>query len=92
MGGTALSSGEVGNSYKTVQDPSAYVRFPLRGEEKTSLVVWTTTPWTLPSNIFAAVHPDVDYAYAKDAETGETLVLAKDLVLFFLACLMAFFI
>ena len=79
QGGTALSSGEVGNAYKTIDDPSAYVRLPLVGEEA-SLVVWTTTPWTLPSNMFAAVHADFDYAYAKDAASGEVLVVAAELV------------
>ena len=79
QGGTALSSGEVGNSYKTVDDPSVYVRFPLVDEDA-SLVIWTTTPWTLPSNMFAGVHGDYDYAYVKDPQTGETLVLAEALV------------
>ncbi|MEM1023293.1 MAG: isoleucine--tRNA ligase [Myxococcota bacterium] len=79
QGGTALSAGEVGNAYKTVDDPSVYVKFPLEGEEA-SLVVWTTTPWTLPSNMFAAVHPDYAYAYARDPETRELLVLAEALV------------
>lgn len=77
QGGTALSAGEVGGSYREVDDPSAYVRFPLKGEDA-SLVVWTTTPWTLPSNMFAAVHPDFDYAYVKDGD--DTLVIAKELV------------
>ncbi|MEQ9496785.1 MAG: isoleucine--tRNA ligase [Deltaproteobacteria bacterium] len=77
QGGTALSAGEVGGSYRTVQDPSAYVRFKLVDEDA-SLVVWTTTPWTLPSNMFAAVHPDFEYAYVKDE--GETIVVAKQLV------------
>lgn len=79
QGGTALSSGEVGNSYKTVDDPSVYVRMPLIGEDA-SLVVWTTTPWTLPSNMFAAVHGELEYVYARDAETGHLLVLAAGLV------------
>ena len=79
QGGTALSSGEVGNAYKTVDDPSVYVRFPLRDEDA-SLVVWTTTPWTLPSNMFAGVHGDFDYAYVEDPETGHTLILAEALV------------
>jgi isoleucyl-tRNA synthetase len=79
QGGTALSAGEVGNAYKTVDDPSVYVKFPLR-DEAASLVVWTTTPWTLPSNMFAAVHPDFDYAYAEDPETGDVLVMAEALV------------
>jgi isoleucyl-tRNA synthetase len=65
QGGTALSAGEVGQGYREVADPSVYVKFPLLDEagEKTdtSLLVWTTTPWTLPSNQFAAVHPNLDY-------------------------------
>jgi isoleucyl-tRNA synthetase len=80
QGGTALSSGEVGQGYREVADPSVYVKFPLVGDEKTSLVVWTTTPWTLPSNTFAAVHPDIDYAICLDAETGERLIMAAALV------------
>src|SRR5687767_6743254 len=46
----------------------------------TSLLVWTTTPWTLPSNQFAAVHPDLDYATVEDAETGQKIVMAAALV------------
>ena len=79
QGGTALSSGEVGSSYKTVDDPSIYVRFPLVGEEA-SLLVWTTTPWTLPSNVYVGVHGEFDYVYAQDEETSEVLVLAEALV------------
>jgi len=55
QGGTALSSGEVGQGYKTVDDPSVYVAFPLAGEENLSLLVWTPPPWTLPSYLYAAV-------------------------------------
>lgn len=80
QGGTALSSGEVGQGYREVADPSVYVRFPLEGIENTSLVVWTTTPWTLPSNQFAAVNSKLDYAYCTDGETGETIVVAAALV------------
>jgi isoleucyl-tRNA synthetase len=61
QGGTALSSGEVGMGYRTVDDPSAYVAFPLRDSPDTALLIWTTTPWTLPSNMYAAVNPTVDY-------------------------------
>jgi isoleucyl-tRNA synthetase len=78
QGGTALSAGEVGNAYKTVDDPSVYVRFPLVGEDA-SLVVWTTTPWTLPSNMFAAVHADFEYSYLHDRTTGHRLILASAL-------------
>ena len=80
QGGTALSSGEVGQGYKTVMDPSVYVLFPLLDQENTSLLVWTTTPWTLPSNQFAAVHPEIEYATVFDPELNQNLVFAKDLV------------
>jgi isoleucyl-tRNA synthetase len=61
QGGTALSAAEVGSNYKTVDDPSVYVAFPLVDEPDTALVAWTTTPWTLPSNGYAAVRPEFDY-------------------------------
>ena len=81
QGGTALSAGEVGQGYREVADPSVYVLFPLVDQPNRSLVVWTTTPWTLPSNMFAAVHPTaVEYCVAVDEETGGELVLAKALV------------
>jgi isoleucyl-tRNA synthetase len=79
QGGTALSSGEVGQGYKTVDDPSVYVAFPIAGEENLSLLVWTTTPWTLPSNMYAAVRPDFDYVVVKGRD-GRRLVVAKALV------------
>ena len=79
QGGTALSSGEVGQGYREVADPSVYVRFPLVDEPDTSLLVWTTTPWTLPSNQFAAVHPELEYAVVEETE-GRKLILAAALV------------
>ena len=72
QGGTALSSGEVGLGYREVADPSVYVKFPLLDEPGTSLLVWTTTPWTLPSNQFAAVHPELDYVTVEDEHDGKT--------------------
>jgi len=89
QGGTALSSGEVGQGYREVDDPSVFVRFPIvmderakqRGiAEKTSLLVWTTTPWTLISNTFAAVNKDIEYAIVFDEKAGERLVVAAALV------------
>jgi len=68
QGGTALSSAEVGLGYKTVDDPSVYVAFPLVDEPDTSLLVWTTTPWTLPSNMYAAVKPGIDYVVVADGD------------------------
>jgi isoleucyl-tRNA synthetase len=78
QGGTALSAAEVGQGYKTVDDPSVYVRFPLLDEPDTALLAWTTTPWTLPSNTFAAVRSDVDYAVV--ADEGGRLVVAEALL------------
>jgi isoleucyl-tRNA synthetase len=75
--GTPLSSHEVALGYRDVEDPSIYVRFPLVGEDA-SLLVWTTTPWTLPGNVAVAVAPDVTYVRA--ALAGETLILAEPLV------------
>ncbi len=84
QGGTALSSGEVGQGYREVADPSVYVLFPLLDDagkkSDTSLLVWTTTPWTLPSNQFAAVHPDLDYLTVFDEQTGQKFVVAQALV------------
>src|SRR5262245_56295447 len=84
QGGTALSSGEVGQGYREVADPSVYVLFPLLDDAgnkaDTSLLVWTTTPWTLPSNQFAAVHPELEYATVVDSETGQRIVMAAALV------------
>ncbi len=80
QGGTALSAGEVGQGYREVADPSVYVLFPLVDQPGRSLVVWTTTPWTLPSNMFAAVHGDLEYSVVRDDELGSELVLASALV------------
>ena len=80
QGGTALSSGEVGQGYKTVKDPSVYVKFPILEKENTSLLVWTTTPWTLPSNQFAAVNEKIEYATVYDPEDDHYLIFAADLV------------
>ncbi|NQU20141.1 MAG: isoleucine--tRNA ligase, partial [Candidatus Nealsonbacteria bacterium] len=84
QGGTALSSGEVGEGYREVADPSVYVRFPLLdddGEETdTDLLVWTTTPWTLPSNQFAAVKPELEYAVVAVEGESRKLVMASALV------------
>jgi len=80
QGGTALSSGEVGEGYRDVADPSVFVLFPLIDQPNRSLVVWTTTPWTLPSNQFAAVNPEIEYSIVKETESGEELIIASVLV------------
>ncbi|MSP24816.1 MAG: isoleucine--tRNA ligase [Myxococcales bacterium] len=78
QGGTALSAAEVGWNYKSVEDPSAFVAFPLLDEPDTSLCVWTTTPWTLPSNGYAAVRGALDYVVV-DWREGKKLIVAEAL-------------
>jgi isoleucyl-tRNA synthetase len=79
--GTGLSDHELAQGYETVTDPSVYVRFPLTSGPyagRASLLVWTTTPWTLVSNTAVAVHPEVDYVVATDG--NEMLVVAAPLL------------
>lgn len=75
--GATLSSHELAQGYKDVDDPSVFVRFNVDGNENTSFLVWTTTPWTLPANMLLAVHDDIDYVYVE--ADGETLILAEAL-------------
>ena len=75
--GATLSSHELAQGYRDVEDPSIYVRFKVEGEADTSFLVWTTTPWTLPANLLLAVHPDIDYVYVE--ADGETLIFAEAL-------------
>ncbi len=82
--GTPLSDHEVSLGYREdTEDPSVFVRFPLKDEPGTSFLVWTTTPWTLPANVALAVHPDVLYLKVerKTGDNGgtERLIIAKDL-------------
>jgi isoleucyl-tRNA synthetase len=79
--GTGLSDHELAQGYETVVDPSVYVRFPLTGGPlagRASLLVWTTTPWTLVSNVAVAAHPEVTYVVATDGT--EQVVVAEPLV------------
>jgi isoleucyl-tRNA synthetase len=84
--GTGLSDHELAQGYETVTDPSVFVRFPVTSGElaelKASLLVWTTTPWTLVSNTAIAVHPDVEYVAIEvtEDETTEVLVVAQNLM------------
>jgi isoleucyl-tRNA synthetase len=72
---TPLSSHEVSLGYDDVKDPSVYVRMRLDAEPDTAFLVWTTTPWTLISNVALAVHPDIEYV--KVRHRGEKLILAE---------------
>jgi isoleucyl-tRNA synthetase len=76
--GATLSSHEVAQGYRETEDPSIIVRFPVQGQENTSFLVWTTTPWTLPANLALAVGQDVNYAFVRCGD--ETLVMASALV------------
>ncbi len=81
--GTPLSDHEVAQGYEQAEDPSVYVRLPLLDTPGTSLLVWTTTPWTLPANVAVAVHPNVEYVTVEHrlSEGGvENLILARALV------------
>jgi isoleucyl-tRNA synthetase len=68
--GTSLSQHELSQSgvYQDRADPSLFVRFPLLDREGEFVVVWTTTPWTLPANVAAAVHPDEEYGRRENGE------------------------
>ncbi|KGK98787.1 isoleucyl-tRNA synthetase [Methanococcoides methylutens] len=78
---TAIADAEV--EYEDRDDPSIYIKFKLKDEENAFIVIWTTTPWTIPSNIAVAVHPEFEYArvkaYNAEGDT-ETLIMATELV------------
>ena len=75
--GATLSSHELAQGYQETEDPSITVRFKLANAEETYFLVWTTTPWTLSSNLALAVGSDVDYSFCES--DGQTLILAEDL-------------
>ncbi|MGA2507888.1 MAG: isoleucine--tRNA ligase [Chitinispirillaceae bacterium] len=73
---TPLSNFEMNEGYKDVQTPSITVYFPLVNDPATKLLVWTTTPWTLPSNVACAVGPTIPYLKVKDGDSN--YIIAKD--------------
>ncbi|MFI5144141.1 MAG: isoleucine--tRNA ligase [Ignavibacteria bacterium] len=83
---TPLSTHEVAQGYEDVKDPSVYVTFKIKPDEKSKaegidgfeFLVWTTTPWTLISNVALAVHPNIDYAKIRFKQTGDKLILAQE--------------
>ena len=76
--GTTLASHEVAQGYQVVKDPSIYIKFPIKDLDNTFFLVWTTTPWTLPSNVAIVVGEDYDYVSVE--YQGQELILAKALV------------
>jgi isoleucyl-tRNA synthetase len=77
---TPLSNFESQQNYKDVQDPAIVISFPLLDDPETSLLAWTTTPWTLPSHLALCVHPDLDYIKLKDEASGKNYVLMESLL------------
>ena len=75
--GATLSSHELALGYRETEDPSITVRFKMQDEDTTYFLVWTTTPWTLPSNLALAVGEEIDYSYCES--DGQTLIVAEAL-------------
>jgi len=77
--GTAISQHEIlTEEYKEITHQAVYVKMPLLDEPETYFLVWTTTPWTLPANVFLSVHPELLYAKVADSQSGEMYILLKD--------------
>jgi isoleucyl-tRNA synthetase len=76
--GTPLSNFEAGENYKEIDDPSVTVKFPLDTDPSTSILAWTTTPWTLVSNLGLMVGPDIDYVKIYDKTADQNYILAKE--------------
>lgn len=77
---TPLSNFEVALNYKDTQDPAVTVELPLIDDPNTVLLIWTTTPWTLPSNLAVCVNPEMQYVYAQSPKNGKVYVVAATLV------------
>lgn len=75
--GTPLSNFEAGDNYREVDDPALTVAFSLEKEPETSVLAWTTTPWTLISNLALMVGPEIDYVKIEDVKTNKRYILAK---------------
>ncbi|KAL8365845.1 hypothetical protein RB595_004562 [Gaeumannomyces hyphopodioides] len=77
---TALSNFEANQNYQDVTDPAVVVSFPLKSDPETCLLAWTTTPWTLPSNLALAAHPDFEYIKIHDEKSGKKYILLEKLL------------
>ncbi|KAJ1680337.1 isoleucine--tRNA ligase [Spiromyces aspiralis] len=74
---TPLSNFEASQNYKDVSDPSLTLMFPLVSDPEVNLLAWTTTPWTLPSNLALCVNPNFEYIKIRDESTGKTFILLE---------------
>ena len=63
--------------FQTVDDPAVICAFPLKGEDKVHFIAWTTTPWTLPSNLALCVNPTMMYVKVKDVASGDVYILME---------------
>lgn len=78
---TPLSNFESGQNYKDVVDPAITVSLPIIGhKDNAALLVWTTTPWTLPSNLSACVHPDLEYVLFHQISTDKRYIMLEHLI------------
>ena len=77
---TPLSQHEAQQNYKDTQDPAVVVTFPLKDDPETSLLAWTTTPWTLPSHTGLAAHPDFEYIKFRDEATKKNYIMIESLL------------
>ncbi len=77
---TPLSNFEANLNYKMVQDPAITVLFPIKEKQNTFMMAWTTTPWTLPSNLGLAVGEEIDYVTVKEKATSRFFILAQALL------------
>ena len=77
---TPLSNFEASQDYRDVQDPAVTVAFQLVEDRKTSLLAWTTTPWTLPSNLALCVHPKFKYIKIHDLTRDENFIIHENLL------------
>lgn len=75
---TVLSNFEAGSNYKNVSDPAIIITFPMVDEPNVSFIAWTTTPWTLPSNLALAINPEFVYVKIHDLEKDKIYILAEN--------------
>ncbi len=74
---TALSNFEAGQNYQDIQDPAVTILFRTKADPNTYFAAWTTTPWTLPSNLSLCVHPEIEYVKVKDLDKNIFIIMAR---------------
>ncbi|KAL0239278.1 hypothetical protein PCE1_004966 [Barthelona sp. PCE] len=77
--GTCLSNFEANQNYADVEDPAVHITFPIVGDEECCFIAWTTTPWTLPSNLALIVNPGLEYVEVTHVETERRFIVMKEL-------------